>query len=133
MLEAGTQCKLSRIPWNPAVVDVPVIMQLQFQRFLAHEREGALGHRLSDFLLCNRDGYSQCKNVQKVAEIPQVQFLGCSCDHAAPVQLDVPQILDRVYGGGNGDGRRCWFFARCQYFRTPSIWTSSPGFQESPR
>ena len=74
-----TQCKLSRKPMNLVVVDVPVIMQLQFQQFLVHEREGASDsvHRQSAGLpVVQQRRILTVQTVQKITEIPQVLFVG---------------------------------------------------------
>ena len=72
MLEAGTQCKLCRKPRNPVVVDVLVIMQLQFQQFLVHEREDAYGPVFSSdcaLSCCATETGIHSANVQNFAEI----------------------------------------------------------------
>ena len=68
--------KQSRKLWNPAV-DVPVSVQLQFQQSMSYENleEPQIQFivRVRTFLLCSRDGYSQCKLCRK----PQ-RFHRCS-------------------------------------------------------
>ena len=132
-------------------MDVPVIMQLKLQQSLRFDNvempQIQLSTDCSCFQLCHRDKYALCKRCRKprIPEcsswnarrrqaleivqtmqktvVPQVQFIdvGSSrCEHAAKV----PAVFS-----AKSEVQFLPFF-KC-VFRTPSIWTLSPGFQRT--
>ena len=85
----------------PVVVDVPVIMQLQFQQVLG--RAGASQFMNSSLCSCATETEPTVQTLQKTAEIPQVLFL---VDVAVIIQVPAvtvggasDQFIDRVFGG----------------------------------
>ena len=89
-------------------VDVPVIMQLEYQQSKLENLEGAPDPSSSTecltFQLRHREGYAQCKTVQKTVKIPRVQFLGWLSTR--------PSLCnDRCFGMDSAE--KLWRFRSC--------------------
>ena len=89
-----TQCKLCRTPWNPAVVDVLVIMRLKFQQLLVHERDVV---RVQPFSLWNRNWYLQCKRAEfRGDSTGAVRWLTSLCSCSDKLVAPQTQFFDRL-------------------------------------
>ena len=121
------------------IIKIHLIMQFEFQQpkscFSVKVPPDSVHRQSADLPVVLQRRVPTVHPVHKTAEIPQVLF---QVDVLAVVQRQVPAVLSDV-GGASGSMtilRRVWlgFFAAFFWnFRTPSIWTSSPGSQLSFR